>query len=477
MKPAPDDMEFECLALRWLDRAASEDEARLLWAAVAADPARARQLASLARFDTLLSTTLHTRHRAADAIRLAVRSDPPPAPVKAPKKFTPPVWKPLALGLAAALVLLAGIGWMLESGAPDHPGLAGSRAKESSRPEHMPASATAPPLPKPPVPAAGTEQARRELAAFLDAFYLTHVELDAVPLGRALGLLQGQMRQLDRAFLASGMRVTVPADAAMRKVSLTSGPISFLKAVRTLAALAGCSVEVDAEKVALTLQKDIFPQPATMRDLLDVLAGRWTQEGRPASEDEASLAGLLADAASLGISVDAGQPGWNRARITHGQLAALGHLTEARHALAQMPAPAFHLFVAEAPAGPSTENSARALTQREAEALIAGGGFNGPVSEITTPLLGTQAADARQPLLSFSPSGTGREISLSGNPSAQSQTGGGSMQPFNSAEPLLLSTGGGVFVGEDGALYQSAGTEPQTLLLIPASNNPTPTPP
>lgn len=473
MNTPKDDVEFERLAQRWLDAAATPDEARMLWEMVAADPVRARSLASLARFDALLTSTLHTRHRVGEAV---CHVTPAPLGSVVPGRVKNPTSvfrSPLLLGLAAALVLLAALGWMLGSSSVRDAGW----VVQDVEPEHLPEAwpVTSAPAPRPMGKqdgelAASGVGADGLLAEHLDAFFLPSVELDAVPLGRALGMLQGRMRELDREFLTSGLRVSVPVDAAGRKVSLRCGPISFLKAVRVLAALAGCVVEVDAEKVALILQKDLYPQPSAQRDLLAVLAGRWTSQGRPAVEDESSIAGLLADAASLGIQINTQQSGWQRVRMTRGQFTALEQLTEARAALGLLPAPAFQLYVAESAAGHEPEMPGRTLSQGEAEALLAGGGFSGPISTLTLPLMNTGVVDASAPLVGFRPSGLGREVVLASNAQLGSATEAVATG-MNSTQPVLIRSNSTVTLSEDGALYSGAASSvPQTLLLIPVNN-------
>lgn len=79
----------------------------------------------------------------------------------------------------------------------------------------------------------------------LDGFFIGPLSIDALPLGQAMGLLRQLLEEKEtegRVRLTS-LHITVPAGAMARRVSFhTQTPLPFLKAVRAIAALAGCDV-------------------------------------------------------------------------------------------------------------------------------------------------------------------------------------------------------------------------------------------
>jgi hypothetical protein len=224
---------FEALALKWLGGGSSAEQSEQLWQILAENPDRASQFAELARFESLLADAL--------ALKTRVGSPAPTAePSRAfPRAAAPPgsAWKPIALGLAAALAVVSLLWWQLEVGvqvATRRQGLQASRSSDQAHAPVRPATLR----PTTPVPASTTASdgpGAEPLDQRLDAFYLTGVEMNQQPLDRDIGLLQGQLRLLDQRGRMGDLRVIIPRNAARRMVSLTSGPISFLKAVQVLA--------------------------------------------------------------------------------------------------------------------------------------------------------------------------------------------------------------------------------------------------
>jgi hypothetical protein len=461
---------FEALALEWLGGGSSAEQADQLWQILAEDPDRASQFAELARFESLLADALALKARMVAGVPTGETS----RPSRRPSAAHGSAWKPIALGLAAALAMVSILGWQLEVGegaAVRQQDLLASR--NSDRP-HVPVR-PATHRPPPPVPAskpASERPAAERLNQRLDAFYLTGVALRQEPLDRALGLLQGQLRVLDQRGRMGDLRVIIPRNAATRRVSLTSGPISFLKAVQVLAALAGCDVATDEHHLSLVLREEIYPQPASQSSLLEVLAGRSSPDGRPAEQDEVTLAALREDAQRLGIELDPERSeGWN-ARLSKGQRTALLHLTEARQALALMPAPAYQLYVAEEAAAGSTAVVDQNLGEDEAKQLLDSGSFAGPVARFTAaPMISTPEA----PMIRYRPAGEGLQlvVEAAGSPSgpaAETAVPGVSLM---ADQPVLLGSSATASLVESGILMPNPTGARQILLLVPVP----PTPP
>jgi hypothetical protein len=180
------------------------------------------------------------------------------------------------------------------------------------------------------------------LTEHLDRFFLTGVSLDNIPLSRAIGILQGQLNEVNRdaALALDQLRVLVPTGASQRRITFHSGPIPFLKAVRAVAALAGCEVEVSEPQITITIQQSIYPELVKKRVLSDMLAGRLNARGSPSISDPDRLAALRADAESLGVkpAID------GSVAITRGQWEALKMLTETRDLLGRLPMPSYAIY-------------------------------------------------------------------------------------------------------------------------------------
>jgi hypothetical protein len=347
--PAADSPEFARLVSTWIDGAATPDEAARLWEAIVADPACALEFAAHTRFDFLLEQTVRERSGAsavAGALTLVRNTVQQRNRARRPQAALLP--------LAAALVLLGLLAWLLwPHGEPipmarTHPPAGESPAAQvtSARPA-MVAHTDHAGLAETPAPAAGAIS----LPERLDRFFLRGVDLDQVPLQQALGLLQGQLLELN--FLDTealkNLRITLPTDAAGRRISFRSGPISFLKAVRAIAALGGCDLQVDEQKIALVVHREIYPQLAAKRDLRGLVAALMNAGGQSAFDSAALSAALMADAAALGIPVDPDVPLREQGLLsmTRGQWVALQALAEGRVQLGNYQAPAFQLYFTE----------------------------------------------------------------------------------------------------------------------------------
>jgi hypothetical protein len=226
------------------------------------------------------------------------------------------------------------------------------------------------------------------------------------------------MKTLDLAKL----RIHVPTGASARRVTFFSGAIPFLKAVRSVAALAGCDVLVSEPEITLTMQSGIFPHLAEKRTLSDMLAGRLNADGTAMVDDADRLAGLWEDAATLGIAVNED----GSAALSRGQWEALRMMSDSRDQVGRIPMPAFAVYVV--PTDTLAQN--RALTPEEIAAFQRSIVVQGiqPLTTITPQLAGPNNLD---PVV-FEPDGEEGALALqSGNNNAsQSPQNSGPQQTY-----------------------------------------------
>jgi hypothetical protein len=209
---------------------------------------------------------------------------------------------------------------------------------------------------------ATSQEPKELLTEHLDRFFLTGVSLDQVPLGRAIGILRGQLNEVnqDAALALDQLRVLVPTGAAQRRITFHSGAIPFLKAVRAVAALAGCEVEISEPQITITIQQSIYPELVKKRVLSDMLAGRLNATGTPSITDPERLAALREDAESLGVKPAAD----GSVAITRGQWEALKMLTETRDMLGRLPMPSYAIYAVPRDNQPQSN---RVLTAKEVD--------------------------------------------------------------------------------------------------------------
>ncbi len=369
MTPSADSSEFADLVARWLDETATADEAAQLWICVSKCPDCARELAAASRFEAMLGDTVRARNVEAEARHL-LATTPRVAKTTTLKKHasTSPSQPSMKwFAVAAALVVLGLITAMLW---PEEAAESPKVVQEKALPMAQPTVKESPPLiahapaPKLDLPVTlGTATNEVPLTDRLDRFFLHSVSLDQVPLSQALGLLQGQLKQTDymKTLDLTKLRIHVPAGASARRVTFYSGAIPFLKAVRAVAALAGCEVLVSEPEITLTMQNGIFPHLAEKRTLSDILAGRLNANGTAMVDDANRLAGLWEDAATLGIAVNED----GSAALSRGQWEALRMMSDSRDQVGRIPMPAFAVYVV--PQDPLVQN--RALTPEEIEAF------------------------------------------------------------------------------------------------------------
>jgi len=405
MLPDAHSPEFARLATRWLDGVASADEAARFWRCVGESPECARVFAEMARFELLLEST------SAEIAREALVA------VAASEKNHTHRRRALvtqSLKIAAVVTFLGAVIWALwpegnESPVAVVPPPAPASAKGQRIVTHDRVLLT-PSLPvsPPATPAVATAPAK-PLPKHLDEFFLTSVSFDKLPLREAIQQMEAQLRALNFARSASldRLRVTLPAEATGREVTFHSGAISFLKAVRAVAALAGCDVTVSDVGVALNSRIDGNRPAEQQRTTQSLLAA----DGIGLHTD---LSELIEDARALGMIAGDDATGISG---TEAQFEALAQLAEARRQIRMMPE--FQLLAYLVPANPNDQS--RVLTPEEAKAQAAKAGSGVPITlkpTMTAPA--PKAGEGPDLILSAVPAGDGgRQIRVEERPRSQ----------------------------------------------------------
>lgn len=409
MSSLPPSADFADLATRWLDGIATPDEAARLWAAIKGNPENARAFAEMARFELLLESTSQSVAR--EAIVCAV-ADEKTARHQHRRKMV------RAAKLAAGFVLFGSIIWMLwPQGNP-------SSDIAATTPQSKPVSPTQVKVqPKrdrvliaPPTTIAATAATTtkpRPLPQHLDEFFLTSVQLDKVRLQDAVRQMEDQLRALNfgRTSQLDQLRVVLPASAMNREVSFKSGAISFMKALRAVAALAGCEVLATDTSVVLNTRKDGLDQIEQRKATRSLLAadglGRHTH-----------LAELLEDARALGMVSDDGDQ--DTLRGTNAQFAALALMADSRHQVRALPDLSFFAYLA--PAKPN--DTSRVLTAEEAREKAKAAPATAAVIRVdpgSTVPTSAQAANADL-LITAVPAGDGTQLTISPNFNAPAES-------------------------------------------------------
>ncbi len=444
MKPDPRSAEFITLIDRWLDQTATAEEAARLWQAVAECPQCAAALAAASRFESLLAEAVSERASEIKMLAPAVRS--------IDQKETQAAQRPLRQGTAqspwgaktrrwvgaAAAVLVAGlvsVYFWNEAGFERPPVIVHELVGPIQQPPlKLPKASNKTVVSEAPkITESAAQEPKELLTEHLDRFFLTGVSLDNIPLSRAIGILQGQLNEVNRdaALALDQLRVLVPTGASQRRITFHSGPIPFLKAVRAVAALAGCEVEVSEPQITITIQQSIYPELVKKRVLSDMLAGRLNASGSPSISDPDRLAALRADAESLGVkpAID------GSVAITRGQWEALKMLTETRDLLGRLPMPSYAIYAVP---GNNQPASNRVLTAKEVDEerkkIVAAKSV--PLI-IFTPQL---ASPTNRAPIQFLPYGNTVSLTLNPayDPGADRRQ---NMGPQPSADPVVVATG------------------------------------
>ncbi len=346
--------EFAILMDAWLAGTSTLEQAEELWHCVERCPECAREFAAASRFEGLLSEMVTARQVESEARQMLSVTKTQPERVKSKagnRVGVQGTW----LSLAAVFTVVGVIVSLLwpENSVEERKLTQANKTTSSKqdRPskKQMPTSEFSPAIPVV-TPALSNIALTPEipLTERLDAFFLSGVSLDHVPLSQALAYLQNQLLELNdpQAFDLSSLKIKVPAGANARTVSFVGGSIPFLKAVRAVAALAGCDVELSGDEILLKMQSGIFPHLGENRILTDVLAGRFNPDGVALMDDAQRVEELWLDAASLGIRVHEN----GTAAVSRGQWEALRMVSEARDQVAMMPTPSFAIYMLPTPA-------------------------------------------------------------------------------------------------------------------------------
>ena len=416
--------EFARLATRWLEGSATLVDAAKLWDAIKTDPACAREFASQARFELLLQDTLRERQREIKIVNGARQQ----ATRHYRRVATRRVLAAAAIVLAVGLV----VRWVMPT--------------SSREPVTTLVAETQPkPVPKPSGPILtqphtglttllvqgskehGDEVAKEPLKKRLDDFFLIGVHFDKVPLREALKQLEDQLRELNYANSAelAALRVKLMPGAGDQLVTFHSGSISFLKAARALASLAGFDMDVSDTGVSLIAKADGLPEVEKSHNL-----GQLAQSmGTTTDSSRSRLAELINDARGLGLRFDISKEGnITNLYATPGELIALALLAQSRDQIRALPPLQFYVHATR----------------------------GGPPDRVVT---GAEADRIRADYLS------------SAGPNPQVIT-----VPMMETNPPMSSTVPGEFVvgatpvGEN---YRQITFTPQTDSLIPLANNPT----
>ncbi len=398
MPPPADSLAFQTVLEHWLEETATAEEEAQLWQWVSESAECAREFAAATRFQGMLAEVIKARDVEEEARRVLAlaprereptRALPRPAPQAQPHPFR-------LVALAAALALLGVVTVLLWPSPP-----AASVTEHRAAPAPASTAAPGPPSPVPPAPAlelAGPPNPKpspMSLVEQLDGFFIGPLSMEAMPLGQAMALLRQLLEEKanESTLPLTALHVTVPAGAMGRRVTFhTQTPLPFLKAVRAIAALAGCDVQAQEQTIALILHPSVFPLAVEKKKITDLLAGRLTRDGTPLREDRLRLQALLSDAASLGI-VPA-QDG--TALVSSGQWAALLQLTDSRDYLNSLPLPTFAVYRLPAHLAPSAE--AGMLTPEQADDFLNQmNGLGRTPDEIISPR--ADAQDPSEPLV------------------------------------------------------------------------------
>lgn len=390
MPLAPDSPEFTRLATRWLDGVCTDAEAEQFWKAIGESRACARAFADMARFELLLETTYSEVAR--EAIVTAA------AEVKGASHRRRTLVRQ-SLKIAAVITVMSTIMWLVWPSPEAQMQTEVAQAKPPApmlvkRPGQPDRLLIAP-------PATGLTSAKkatkaRPLPQHLDEFFLTSLAFDKTKLRDAIRQMEAQLRELNfaRATDLDRLHIALPASALGREVTFKSGPISFLKALRAIAALADCDVDVTDTGVALSTRRLPPNAPMENRAVASLLAADGI--GR-----HSSLSDLLEDARALGMA------GITNDTIsgTAAQFEALAQLAESRRQVRQLPDLSFLAYVL--PAGPRDQS--HVLTAAEQKALA------GKVTDGQTIIIDPGASSQTPASLRLTavPAGDGHQITVS----------------------------------------------------------------
>jgi hypothetical protein len=273
MNPA----DLTSLTRRWLDDCASPEEQEALMSLLLQSPEAAKDFANCVRFESILAQHCTAREKA--LLEFAALDCEMPA--MQPQKVT---WRtgvlqsPLAR--LAAVLVLGGVLFLWMQKQPSGPVLAQNDPQTPSRASPTQNHVILQPRPKTaltfPVAATAANTVIEPLAVRLDDFYLPAISLEGVTFDEAARWLIEQLRAHNYAKRADldQLTLTVPGAASKRRITVHSGPISFLKALSLISSLAHCESKLENGRLTLADLGVQSPQtrPATSQLRQDALA-------------------------------------------------------------------------------------------------------------------------------------------------------------------------------------------------------------
>lgn len=423
MTPTADSLAFQTVLEHWLEQTATVEEEAQLWQWVSESHECARELAAASRFHGMLAEAIKARDVEEEARRFltltprsyeTTRLQPRPV-VKMQLQWLRPA------ALAASIALLGVLSVLFWPTPPQNPVASQPPVPlRSPAPEPSRAATVRPVSALPTKVVAGQPNPKPSpmtLIEQLDGFFIGPLAIDALPLGQAMTLLRQLLeeKQTEGRVRLASLHVTVPSGAMARRVTFhTQTPLPFVKAVRAIAALAGCDVQAADETIALILHPSIFPLAVEKKKITDLLVGRVGRDGTPLQEDRLRLQALMADAAMLGI-IPAND---GMAMVSSGQWSALLQLMDSRDYLNSLALPTFAVYNLPANQVPLTGTGI--LSPEQADDFIDEMARIGRTpDQIMTPR--ADASDPSQPILLI-PDGDDIRIALNSSAIAQDQT-------------------------------------------------------
>ena len=263
MNPA----DLNTLTRRWLDDCASPEERETLMSMLLESPEAAKDFANCVRFESLLAQHCSAREKA--LLEFAALDCEMPAEIAPQAKKV--VWTTRVLqspfARIAAVLVLGGVLFLWMQKRPTEPVLAQNEpqtpSKTSPTQTHIllqprtKAANVSSSITTPPSPVVLT------LAERLDDFYLPSIALEGVTFEEAARWLIEQLRTHNYAKRddLNKLVMSVPGAARHRRVTVHSGPISFLKALDLISSLAHCESKLENGHITLADLGVQTPQP------------------------------------------------------------------------------------------------------------------------------------------------------------------------------------------------------------------------
>jgi hypothetical protein len=347
MPLSPESPLFHHLATRWLDGVSTEEESAELLSAIQHDPGCAAAFAQMARFEELLRQTATTREQ---SLPVALEAEHRTQQHQHKRQL-----KRVAWSAAAAAVVITSFLWQFRE--PKQQVIAGHtkplpqtviKPQRRSLPAKVVMQSSR---------SANTDQLTT-LEQLLADFFLPGLDFDGLPLQQAFDHMLAQLQELDfsQREALQQLRIHLAPDAKQRSITLRTGAISFLSAVRAVCAITDCESELTSGQLSIS--------PKLRSAVQESRAGAAFVAAAPHfSADQVRVlhAGVLSDAKSLGMSVDDA----GKIHGSTGQMEALALLSQTRGRVAAMqPVP---LLVFPRTRSPSPTQNNRILTPEQTQ--------------------------------------------------------------------------------------------------------------